>query len=74
MEALFNNLAADPQSSIKISSIALALERDAPPLLKKEWERVKRGEPIYRLAKWMALSLFVATGATVIWLFSEILR
>jgi hypothetical protein len=49
-EALFDRM-CDPQSSTEIKRIVDSLERDAPPLLEKEWDRVKRGEPIYRAAK-----------------------
>lgn len=76
MEALFSQRPTDPPKvSLKqINKIVEALERDAPPLLKKEWQRVKSGEPIYRWATWLALSVLVATGLMVAWLFWRILR
>ncbi len=46
----------------RIHKIVSALERDMPPLLKKEWQRVKSGEPIYRFAKVGAIMLFSIAG------------
>ncbi len=51
-----------------------SLEQNAPLLLKKEWKRVKSGEPIYRLAKWIGLIIFLVTGVLTIWLFAVKLR
>jgi hypothetical protein len=42
-----------------ISAALKKLEKDAPPLLKTEWERVKRGELTYRVAKLCAAMVFV---------------
>jgi hypothetical protein len=45
----------------------------AQPFLKKEWERVKKGEPVFRasvtLAKWLAAVLvaLVLVGAYLVW-------
>ncbi|MGA3053942.1 MAG: hypothetical protein ABSD63_07025 [Candidatus Korobacteraceae bacterium] len=76
MEVLFSGPPSDlhKRSLMELNKIVEALERDAPPLLKKEWERVKSGEPIYRLAKWMALFTFLATGLTAVCLFWKMLR
>ncbi len=76
LEALFGRLqGASPKVSLEeLHRIVRALERDAPPLLKKEWQRVKTGEPIYRLAKWLALGIFVGTGVTAGILFWKLLR
>ena len=64
MEALFRQI-DDPLSPKKIDEIVDALERDAPPLLKKEWKRVKKGELIYRVAKILAASILVGAAVTV---------
>jgi len=76
METLFRCLTTDsPKTSIdKINRIVDALERDAPPLLKKEWQRVKTGEPIYRKAKLLTQIIFAATGFLAAWLFWRMLR
>jgi hypothetical protein len=63
MEQLFNEL-NDPNSCDRISSIVTGLESKTPVLLKKEWNRVKRGEPIFRFAKLGATTLFV--GALIV--------
>jgi hypothetical protein len=57
----------------KINRIIDDLERDAPPLLKKEWNRVKSGELVYRIAKWLAAGIFTITGITAGWLFYKLL-
>jgi len=46
MEALFAAASNElPNVSVdKLNRIVESLEQDAPPLLKKEWERVKKGE------------------------------
>jgi hypothetical protein len=41
-----------------------ALIEESQLLLKKEWVRVKRGETLYQITKWVALGLFV--GAAII--------
>lgn len=63
MEALFSQLGA-PTSVGEIHKIVNSLEQKAPLLLKNEWKRVKKGEPIYRRAKWLAGFIFL--GAPVI--------
>jgi hypothetical protein len=72
MEALFKETKLSPENVDvelqKIFRIVAALERDAPPLLKKEWSRVKSGEKIYRAAKWVALALFISTLISSIYL------
>lgn len=72
MEELFKTRKDIPDSAAldKINTIVDALEHNAPPLLKKEWNRVKRGEVIYNFAKWGAFTLFILTGllAYVLWL------
>lgn len=57
----------------KINRIIDDLERDAPPLLKKEWNRVKSGELVYRIAKWLAAGIFTITGIAAGWLFYKLL-
>jgi len=61
MEGLFRHM-THPQSSSQIDDIVTEIERDAPPLLKKEWNRVKKGERIYRFAKFLAGLIFVVAG------------
>lgn len=75
MEALFGDLPKSAQalSLEKINKIVDELERDAPPLLKKEWKRVKSGERIYRVAKWLAAVIFTVTGVAAGWLFYKLL-
>ena len=64
MEQLFVEVASGMQADplANLNKIVNALERDMPLLLKKEWRRVKSGEPIYRKAKLIATILFVLTG------------
>jgi hypothetical protein len=75
LESLFKNLqASEPSESLKkLDMIVSALERDAPPLLKKEWQRVKEGETIYRRAKKGALVVFVVAAAIALALFARLL-
>ncbi|MHB1796379.1 MAG: hypothetical protein ACYCPO_15590 [Acidobacteriaceae bacterium] len=75
MESLFGDLptAVGNISLEKINKIVDELERDAPLLLKKEWNRVKRGELVYRIAKWLAAGLLIITGIAAGWLFYKLL-
>jgi hypothetical protein len=73
MEALFDHM-RDPESTAGLKRIVDGLEQNAPPLLKGEWVRVKTGEPIYRLAKWLAGSIFVVATIFVVLLLCRILR
>lgn len=50
----------------RIHKIVGALERDMPPLLKKEWQRVKTGEAVYRSAKLGAIALFAIAGVSTV--------
>jgi hypothetical protein len=72
LENIFGAILKSPNldSVEKIKGVADALERIAPPLLKKEWNRVKRGENIYYFARWGALLLFALAGlsAYILWL------
>jgi hypothetical protein len=70
METLFGGDLREPKSLIELRRIVDALEHDSPPLLKKEWKRVKRGEPIYMAAMVLALLVFIGAGilaGTLIW-------
>ena len=75
MEALFSDLPNGAQTLTieKITKIVDDLERDAPPLLKKEWRRVKSGELVYRTAKWLSAVIFLVTGIAAFWLFHKLL-
>jgi hypothetical protein len=64
MEGLFDKM-GDPTSSDQIKHIVDDLERAGPPLLQKEWKRVKQGELTYRVAKVFALSIFACAAAIV---------
>lgn len=64
MEDLLKDI-KDEASSKKIDEIVDALERDAPVLLKKEWNRVKGGEPIYWWSRVLAFSIFLLAGIAV---------
>lgn len=76
MEALFAFVPnGQPTLSIeKINKIVDELESNAPPLLKKEWNRVKGGELIYRIAKWSSVVIFGVTGVAAAWLFYKLLH
>jgi hypothetical protein len=78
MEGLFKDLKLPTNrtddSFEKIFGIVSALERDAAPLLKKEWVRVKEGEPIYKRAKWFAVSVFVLSVMVAVYFFARLLR
>ena len=73
MEKLFMNL-AQPKSVNELYKIVDALEQCAPPLLKKEWNRVKRGEPIYVVANIVTFVFFLVAVFVAICLFSKFLR
>ena len=45
---------------------AKALHLDATPILKREWGRVKAGERVYAVAKWLALTFVIASAAAMI--------
>lgn len=63
--ALFD---ADPaQTLVSIQGIADALERNMPPLLKREWNRVKAGELTYRITQWFTVGVVVVTLLLFIW-------
>lgn len=48
-------------------AVTAGLQELAAPILKMEWERVKIGEPTYRVAKWAAaLVVLVALASTVV--------
>jgi hypothetical protein len=64
MEALFDRL-GDPSSTDELRQIVNILEKKAPALLKKEWNRVKKGERTYRIAKWFATLFFCTVGFAV---------
>jgi len=74
LELMFADFASDPKTASldKINNIIDALETGAPPLLKKEWQRVKKGEFIYRVAKWVAVIAFIVTAILAFVLFWEI--
>jgi hypothetical protein len=76
MEALFAFVPnGQPALSIEdINKIVDELESNAPPLLKKEWNRVKGGELIYRIAKWSSVVIFGVTGVVAAWLFYKLLH
>jgi hypothetical protein len=76
LESFFGQLQSHSHiaSLEELHKIVRALERDAPPLLKKEWQRVKEGEPIYRWAKGLALVVFVVAGVMAGTLFWTLLR
>ncbi len=59
-EALFNS--SSPIDFKSISGIERRLISAAQPFLRAEWKRVKRGEPIYRIAKhasWLTLVILL---------------
>jgi hypothetical protein len=78
MERLFKDAKsskADREASLAaIFSIIDALERDVPVLLKKEWERVKVGEPVYRLAKWIAGGVLALSAIAASYFFHQLIR
>jgi hypothetical protein len=45
----------------ELDTIEKQLVADAQVLLKKEWLRVRSGEPVFRVAKWLILLLIVAS-------------
>jgi len=44
-----------------------ALHQQAAPILKLEWQRVKQGEPVYRVAKYVALAIFILLLALLVY-------
>lgn len=73
MEALFKDL-SHSASTQEIDRIVTDLERKSPPLLKKEWERVKTGEPVYRTAKGITLGFFIVAALLAAVLFCKFPR
>ena len=67
---------ANPDLTLaQIHKLVSALETDMPPLLKKEWRRVKSGERVYRVAKIGALVIFsIAGSASVALLVAVLIR
>ena len=53
-----------------IRRIENQLIAEAHILLKKEWQRVKRGEPVFYVVKWLSLLLSVAGIAYGVWTFA----
>lgn len=78
MEGLFKDMALETNrtdgSLESIDRIVTSLERNAPPLLKKEWVRVKDGEPIYRRAKWIAVFAFLTSAGAALFFLVRLLR
>jgi hypothetical protein len=71
LDALFAQdlAAADPaQTLAAIRLISDSLESNMPPLLKKEWNRVKSGELVYRLAKWITAAFVLVMLLVTLWL------
>lgn len=68
VDGIYNNLAgnvkSDPDSALRLMS---DFTDEAQRVLKLEWDRVKRGELIYRATKWLSLFLAVAamTGGAI---------
>ena len=50
----------NPPSYKEVEKLEFELTEKASILLKNEWERVKRGECIYRIAKWTAITISLA--------------
>lgn len=61
---------ADDQKNLPIMSrnekVSHTLIEESQILLKKEWRRVKSGEKIYRLTKWMSLIILIISTALAI--------
>jgi hypothetical protein len=78
MEELFKDMSLiehRTESSLeRIHHIVSSLERNAPPLLKKEWTRVKDGEPIYRWAKAVAGAALILSSSVALYFFSQLLK
>lgn len=66
-ELLSNDSDVTPES---LRAIEARFLKASKSLLKKEWKRVKRGEPTFALAKFAALALVVAIaiGSSSLWL------
>jgi hypothetical protein len=54
----------------KLEPLVEKLVSNAQLILKKNWDRVRYGEPIYRGTKWVGLA--VAIGAVIYWLYKVI--
>jgi hypothetical protein len=71
MEKLFKerNQVPDDTALNRIFSIVDDLERNSPPMLKKEWRRVKSGEVTFRLIRWGAIAFFALAAllAFLLW-------
>jgi hypothetical protein len=69
MKELENLFGAGPVNldEQKVPTLVDAIEQFSQPLLKKEWNRVKAGEPTYRLAK--RLCIIISSVLAVIFLF-----
>ncbi len=52
--------------STYVESIVKAIAGESQFVLKKEWSRVKRGEPLFHWTKWVSLAIFVLSLS---WLF-----
>jgi len=48
-----------------------ALIHESQEVLKYEWGRVKTGEPIFRITKWVALATALAAIVAAVWYFTD---
>lgn len=64
LESIFGG--AEPQFH-KLEALVATLVTNANLILKENWQRVRSGEPIYQITKWLTLALTVA--AVLVWLF-----
>jgi hypothetical protein len=68
------DLAKIQANAHRIKAASKRLEEAAPLLLKTEWKRVKRGEPIFQFAKWSAGLIFSASAGVAFWIFMRLLK
>lgn len=68
MEVILNKVG--PVDDNAFSAIEAQIVNIAGPILKTEWKRVRKGEPIFWIAKWAALVVLAAGAAVaVLWYF-----
>jgi hypothetical protein len=67
VEKTVNEPDPPPDLLEKLNILTTKLEYDASTLIKAEWERVKQGEPVYRVGKWLTATVFVLASIALAW-------
>lgn len=64
---------SEQESPGEVSRLIAQYSDEVQRVLKREWKRVKRGEPIFRVTKWLSLAMFGVAVGLGAWLLREVL-